>query len=72
MIFKIEGDFYVYIKIMDRISIYKEEVSFVFCNDKLYIYFGLEKDIFIFLLVVVVKVFVEIWFFLLLNVGCVY
>lgn len=60
MIFKIEGDFYVYIKIMDRISIYKEEVSFVFCNDKLYIYFRLEKDIFIFLLVIVVKVFVEI------------
>lgn len=69
---KTEGNFYVYIKIMDRTSIYKEEASFVFCNDKLHTYFGPEKDTFISLLAIVAKVPAEIWPFLLLNVGCVH
>lgn len=56
---KTEGDFYVYIKIMDRTSIYKEEASFVFCNDKLHTYFGPEKDTFISLLAIVATA--EIW-----------
>lgn len=68
---KTEGDFYVYIKIMDRTSIYKEEANLcsVMTN---YTYFGPEKDTFISLLANAAKVPAEIWPFLLLNVGCVH